>query len=198
MATPLLTFDASLSGQYSNSYCDLAFANDYFSNHFISTNADAWNALDVAPQQRLLVAACRVIETARFTNYVRPTDYAFFYDYITGAVRQLAERTEPIRLQNTQSLQFPRNVDIDTVTGLSFIPPSIMLAQCEQAIYLLSYDGAAMSSRIQGISSEAVSLGKGQIHSSTVYVGEGSAFAPMALEYCRPFFLKGGQRMRRA
>ena len=198
MAKPLITFDASLSGQFTNSYCDLAFANDYFANHYLSTVADTWAALDTAPAQRLLISACRVIETARFTNYVRPTDYAFFYDYITGAVRQLAERTEPIRLFNTQNLQFPRNVDIDTTTGASFIPTSIMQAQCEQAIYLLSYDGAAVSSRMQGISSEAVSLGKGQLHASTVYVGEGSAFAPMALEYCRPYFLKGGMRMRRA
>lgn len=193
-----LTFDASLSGQYSNSYCDLNFATTYFANHYIATSNTAWAALEPLQQQQLLIAACRIIETARFTNYVRPSDYQYMYDYTTGQVRQLADNAEPVRYLNIQSLQFPRNLDIDEASGASFIPVSIKLAQCEQAIYLLSYDGSAIAARMQGISSEAVSLGKGQIHSSVQYTGEGSAFSPMALEYCRPYFLKGGARMRRA
>lgn len=193
-----LTLDTTLSGEFSNSYCDLTFANQYFANHYDSTKTAAWQALSPMQQTMLLISACRVIETARFTNYIRPTDYAFFYDYITGMVRQLAERMEPIRLQNIQQLQFPRNMDIDLQTGQGFIPGPILMAQCEQAIYLLSYDGQAVANRLQGIIIDRVSLGRGQVNASQQYLTEGTAFAPMALEFCRPYFLKGGARVRRA
>lgn len=192
------TLDVTMGGQFSNSYVDLNYAADYFDNHWDATKSASWDAMDPLPQTRLLIQACRVIETARFTNYVRPTDYAFFYDYITGMVRQLAERMEPIRYYNYQNLQFPRNLDIDYTDGALFMPDAIMQAQCEQAIYLLSYDGQAVANRLQGIINDTASIGRGQIHVSQNYLGEGSAFAPMALELCRPMFLKGGQRMRRA
>jgi len=196
MAT--VTFDTTISGQYANSYVDLNYATDYFENHFDSTKAAGWDALSPIQQQRLLIMGCSIIETARFTNYIRPSDYAFFYDYITGMVRQLAERMEPVRFMNTQALQFPRNIDIDTTTGLTFVPDRILEAQCEQAYYMLSYDGQAVANRLQGVISDTISIGRSQIHAAQVYLSEGSAFSPLALELCRPFFLKGGQRMRRA
>lgn len=197
-ATPSLKFDSSLSGQYSTSYCDLAWAEAYFQNHYNAVNATTWDALAPNQQQAALIVGCRVIETARFTNYVRPTDYAFFYDYITGMVRQLAERMEPIRYQNSQRLQFPRNVDIDIVTGLSFIPEEILMAQCEQALYMLSYDGQAVANRMQGIIESRTSVGRNAVSVTEQYLNAGSAFSPMALELARPLFLSGGQRMRRA
>jgi len=191
-----VTLDSSIGKSTSNSYVDTDYASDYWENHFSAAKAAQWAALGDDQQAQLLVQACRVIETARYTHFVSVSEYTLHYDSASGQVIDLALTAEPVKYYYNQKLQFPRNLDVDDA-GKLYIPEPVKMAQCEQAIYLLNFDETAMANRLQGVVSDSVSVGRGQIHLNQQYVSEGSSFAPMALEFVRPFFVKGA-RMRRA
>lgn len=192
----ILTLDNTIAVVTSNSYCDVNYANAYFQGHYNSAYLSQWASLSPQQQTQLLMAACRVIETARFTNYVPISEYTLHYDRITGKILDITLTREPVKYYYYQRLQFPRNLDIDPNTNLIYIPEPILMAQCEQAVYLLNYDQSAVQKRTTGITQENVAIGKGGISVAQTFVHSGSAFAPMALEFCRPFFITG-QRMRR-
>lgn len=191
-----LAIDNTSQGIYSNSYVDVAYCDNYFLNHYSATKAAQWAALTETQKITLLIAACRTIETARFTLRIPTSEFNLHYDYRTRTVLNLSLYTDPIKYYYYQRLQFPRNLDIDVITGQLYIPEPILNAQCEQAIYTLNFDESALASRMQGIVNDTVSIGKGQIHLNQEYVGQGSAFAPMAAEMCRTYFVLG-QKMRR-
>ncbi len=190
--------DATISGEFANSYADVAYADAYFLDHYDATKAAAWDALSDGQKQMLLVQACRVLNTARCVNAVQATDYSFFYDSASGLVRELSLRQSPVPYTTYQALQFPRNLDLNTTTGAAYIPEQVKMAQCEEAIYLKNFDETAMANRTQGILQDTVSVGNGQVHLTQQYAAEGSSLAPLALEFMRPFFLKSGTRMRRS
>lgn len=192
-----LVLDTTISGTQSNSYCDITFADDYWANHWSTSKTSAWQALSTIQKTQLLIQATRVIETARFTNFVAISEYNLHYDRLTQQVLDITMSRDPVRYYYYQKLQFPRNVDFDPILQQLYVQPSVQMAECEQAVYLLSFDETAMSNRMQGIVSDTIEIGKNQIHLSQEYVQEGSMFSPMALELVRPFFVRS-TKMRRA
>jgi len=191
-----MTIDSTLAGEFSNSYVDVAFADDYFTNHYDSTKAASWAALSSGAKATLLIQACSVIETARFTVPVALPQYAMRYDSVTGLVKSLNLNRQPVKYDYYQALQFPRNLDVKTTDGSLYIPTAIKTAQCEQAIYLKNLDDSAMANRIQGITMDKVSIGSGQIDATQEYAITGSTFSPLALELVRQFLVRGGRLAR--
>jgi hypothetical protein len=195
-----ITIDTSLATETANSYADVAFADDYWENHYLPVKAAAWAALTDEAKATLLVNACRVLETARFTLKVGLPDFSLYYDSAHAIVLALNLDTEPVRYYFYQRLQFPRNIDVyktGTQQGDLYVPDEVKWAQCEQAVYLLSLDETAMSNRVQGITMDKVGIGKGQIEATQEYAITGSSYSPIALEILRPYMIKGG-RLRRA
>lgn len=182
-----------------NSYVDVAYATDYFDNHWVSSYATQWNALAAQQQTNLLIAACRVIETARFTIPILHTDWRFhrYYNRLTMQVMNFQLLREPVKWYFYQVLQFPRNLDINPITGALFVPEALMMAQCEQAIYMLNFDQSALANRLQGVALDKISIGRNQIDLSQEYSGEGSQYAPQAFEMAKPYLVRGS-KMRRA
>ncbi len=60
----------ALTDQYANSYCDVNYADSYWTDHYNQTKAAQWLALTNQQKINLLVEACRVIETVRFTQNI--------------------------------------------------------------------------------------------------------------------------------
>jgi hypothetical protein len=189
-----LVLDSSISGEHSNSYITVAECDDYWGNHYSTTKADVWNGLNDAQKVSALIQACRVIETARFVSdsgngYVEPQLYALNHQWIGYSPGQ------PVRANYAQCLQFPRNVDYDS-TGSFYIPESIKMAQCEQAVYLITFDESTIGDRIQGMDLNSTRVGDVSIH-NRFGGGKFSTYAPMALEYAKPFFLKSNVKAYR-
>lgn len=184
-----LVLDDTIAGENSNSYCDATFADDYFDVHFLTTKRDAWSALIDEQKEAALIQSCLIIEqfkytvatnqparlsdlkwdsrTQKFTAYVTPYDDAVKYlDY--------------------QRLQFPRNLDVDT-SGTLFIPNEVKIAQCEQAVYLLTFDDDPISKRLSGITLDRVTIG--DIQATQEYTLAGTALAPMSYNLLRRFML---------
>ncbi len=184
-----LTLNTTLTDPYANSYVDVAYCDDYWAAHYSVTKATQWAGLSTAQKESLLIRACRVIETARFTTQADPRTFPRMeYSRRTRTVITWEDRVTATRYLYTQSLQFPRNLDVDLTDGHLFIPEPIQMAQCEQAVYSLNFDETAISNRLQGISADATYVGS--IHLRQTYDQGGSQFAPMALDMCRPFFIR--------
>lgn len=196
-----LTLDDTMAGTSANSYVDITYADDYFSGHYNTTLASQWSAFTDAQKTTLLLHACRVIETARFTLNVSVSEYQLHYDRITGQVLDISMNLQPVKYYYYQKLQFPRNIDLTPPTpgnaGTLYIPEAILQAQCEQAIYLANLDQTAMATRLQGVTQETTSVGRNQIHISQTFSSEFSMYAPMALELISPYLIRG-THMRRA
>jgi hypothetical protein len=198
-----LTINSTLAQETSNSYCDQAFADDYWANHYDSIKAAQWDALDDAPKQQVLIRACQVLETARYTIPVTLPEYAMHYDRHTGLVLSLNLTRQPVKYYYYQRLQFPRNLDVyymnppsGKVVGDQYIPEPVLIAQCEQSLYMLNIDETAMANRLQGITMDKVGLGKQQIESTQEYSVSGSMFAPLAYEMMSPLMVRGGKLQR--
>jgi hypothetical protein len=192
-----LTIDATLGTFTSNSYVDLAYADDYWANHFNATKVAQWLALTDEQKTTLLISGTRVIDTLRFTNRTTRADYSMRYNRLTGTVIDMSYLwREPVKWYYYQKLQFPRNLDVDPSNGSLYIPEPIKMAQCEQAMYLLNFDDTAMANRMQGVVLDTMSVGRGQIDITQEYASTGSAFAPMALEFVRPFLVKNAKAKR--
>lgn len=201
-----LTLVSTLSDEFSNSYVDLDYADDYWADHFGSAQVSAWAALTDEAKTTLLILACQNIEKYKFTQ--RPEwggTERLYFDDVRNAIRAYNEGNfEPYKYSTTQALQFPRSIDVNT-DGDTFIPEPIKIAQCEQAMYLKDLDQTAITKALVGITAETVSLGKGAIYKSTKYAsgkdGSGLAamtqIAPRALELISKFCLRNS-KLRRA
>jgi hypothetical protein len=194
-----LTLNTTVSDTYANSYCDVDFADDYFSNHYSSTLAAQWATLNDDQKTYLLIMACRVIETVRCTIPVALWDeYALLYNRRSRVVIDANLNRTPVKFNFYQKLQFPRNLDLDPNTGLTYVPEDVKMAQCEQAVYLTTYDQTNQTNRMQGVSESMSRIGK--LETLTRY-GEGvnpTAVAPMAVEFLRPYMVKSSNQLRRA
>lgn len=193
---PLPVLDNTMTDPYANSYVDVAYCDDHWANHWDSIKAGQWQALQEPQKERLLMQACRVIETLRFTESSRLRDnYNLVYDRRSRVVVQLNDQVQPVKYYYYQRLQFPRNLDRDINTGDLYIPEPIMAAQCEQTVYILNFDDSALATRIQGVTQDSTSVDTIRLRQS--YLGGGSTLCPMALEYVRPFLLKSSYQNRR-
>lgn len=200
-----LTLTSTLSGEFSNSYVTLDYADDYWADHYDSTKVSAWAALTDEAKTTLLILACRTIEKYKFTNKAEPYYAATLHeDDIRHALVAFNDRTwEVFKYALTQKLQFPRSIDI-AIDGTTYIPEEVMVAQCEQALYLQSYDMTAITKSLSGISAETVGLGRGAIYKQTKYAdvsGGGisamTMLAPIPVELLGPLMLRRG-KLRRA
>lgn len=191
-----LTLVSTLSSETANSYCDISYCDDYWAQHYSSTKADLWAALTTPQKTMLLIQACRSIERLRFTvTRNSNTEYTLRHTAIPGLIAQYITNVVPVKDSYTQALQFPRNVDRNS-EGVQVIPEPVKLAQCEQAVYLLSFDESVMASRLQGIDSESTSVGSVSVKQT--FSGSATALSPMALEYVGPFLLRTSAVLRRS
>lgn len=191
-----LTLVTTLSSATANSYIDATYCDEYWAQHYSSTKAALWAALTSAQKTMLLIQSCRAIERLRFTvSRTNRNEFEWRHTKTPGLVAQYVTSTTPIKDNYTQSLQFPRNLDRDDA-GALFIPEPIKLAQCEQAVYLISFDESVIAARLQGVDQERTSVGSVSVYQSLS--GSGTALAPMALEYVGPFLVRTSSSLRRA
>ncbi len=195
MATNLVV-DTTIAGPESTSYIETSYADAYWSGHYSATKAAQWATLTQDQKTTLVISATRIIDTARFTHIIPISEYQLHYDHKTGQVLDITMNREPCRYYYYQKLQFPRNIDIDPVDHTVFIPIPVKMATCEQAIYLLNFDESIAANRMQGVTLDKFSVGKGQLETTQQYGGVVSMYAPMAMELIRPFFVTGA-KMRR-
>lgn len=182
-----VTLDSTVSGQLSNSYVDLSYADSYWLDHYSNTKSAQWATLSPAQETRLLVLACASIERYKYVSgYLRPPGYWHSeLDRNSGLVIQLNTDNQPLRAVYRQKLQFPRNLDYD-VNGVFYIPEDIKIAQCEQALYLLNLDEDAMAQRLQGVRESSVSVG--DISIKQQFDTGSTALSPISRELLSQFF----------
>jgi|SRR6185312_2028166 len=198
-----LQIDTTVAGENSNSYVTVQDCSDYWNSHYNLTAAATWSGLTASQQTSLLVQACRVLETARFVNPATRRDYVLRYSRSTREVLSLPVLLEPIRYFWWQRLQFPRNLDIAKTAfgtdnpGDVYIPDPVKWAQCEQAMYTLTFDNSILANHLQGVTLEKVSIGANQLDTTQEYSGNGSAYSPVAFQLLSPYMLRGA-RVRRA
>lgn len=192
-----LTLDSTIAGELSNSYVDVAYCDGYWANHYSTTKAAVWSGLSASQKEQLLIQACGVIESLRFTsrrskewqnNLLFDAQHKRFFDVSDGL---------PVKAIYTQALQFPRNVDLIESTQAWEVPESVMMAQCEQAVYLATFDDAALANRLQGVESDSLAVGGGALSVRQHFVTGGTALAPMAVEFLKPYLLKSSSRLGR-
>jgi hypothetical protein len=179
-----MALDTTIGGSTTDSYVDIddtvenqvvvaRGADSYFADHYHVAKATTWADLTTAQKESVLRAAANVLDTLRFTDSLV---YPAYWN---------------------QSRTFPRNIDWDN--GY-YIPPEVRDAQCEQAIFLVSFDESAYAAQIQGIYAESIQAGPVRI--STQYGGRtGSAVSPtmvspLAFELVRPYIRRSSQRLR--
>jgi hypothetical protein len=193
-----MTLDATLAGEHSNSYVTVVYCDDYWTQHFATAKAAQWAALTTGRKEALLIMACRVLERVRCT-YPAPSRYnsprPLHLDRSSGLVVEYPDYSRPVKSSVIQALQFPRNIDRENGSSTLFIPEAVMMAQCEQALYLLNFDDSILASRMQGVTSDSLEIPGVGIKQSLS--GTGSALAPMALEYLAPFIQRTGTVLRR-
>lgn len=195
--------DAVVSGEYSNSYIDVAYADEYFEEHFDSAKTDAWGLLGDGQKQTLLVQATLIIEQYKFTYVLERRELSLHYDPQTGTVHDFLSVTYPVKYTWNQNLQFPRNLDVDSASGITYIPEAVKVALCEQAITLRSFSASNTTKVMSGIKSEEVEL-PGPIRKATTYQ-DGStvstfitsaSVSPLALQYLTPYMLQADKVYR--
>lgn len=194
MALALVT---TLAAENANSYVDVEYADSYWLDHYQTTKANQWAALSEAQKTSALISACRQIEGLRFTYPYNPSSSSSGYEYDRGSglVIELIDRSQPIKSSYFQALQFPRVLDRDKEDGSFFVPEPVKEAQCEQAVYLLTFDESAIATRLQGIESESITVGP--ISTSQRFGGVGTALAPMAIERLKPYLISSSKKVRR-
>ena len=184
---PLIT---TVGGATSNSYVSRTEADTYFAQHWSTARNDLWTTLNPAQKDRVLTHAANVLESLRFLDSEHTYGVA-----LPLSLREGGEYDYTIhRLTSGQKLQFPRNVDVDD-DEVAFIPQEVKDAQCEQAVYLLSFDESNLSTQLQGVMEEAV--GASGVRSYIQYSRRGSFVSPLALQLVAPF-LRRGNRLKRA
>lgn len=182
----------TLMGELSNSYCDQNYADTYFDRHFNSTKTAQWSALSDEQKQQLLVQATWDLEQFRYTEDTN-REHSVIQGTLQWDSRQgrftayVVPTKAPVQYSVYQQLQFPRNRDI-RADGTVFIPDRVMMAQCEQAIYIVNFDETAVANRLQGINLDRVSVGG--ISTTQEYVHQGVSLAPLAFEFIKTYFYK--------
>jgi len=204
--------DDTISGEYSNSYINVAYADEYFSDHFDTTKTSTWEALGDGQKQSLLVQAALIIEQFKYTYVLERRELTLHYDSQTGLVHDFLHVQYPVRYTWNQNLQFPRNLDVDSISGDTYIPEAVKIAQCEQAIFLKNFtstDTALVTTSakiLAGIKSEEVEL-PGPIRKATTYQdaakvsssGAASLTASVstqAMQYLSPYMLQADKVYR--
>lgn len=202
-----ITLDATLEGEFSNSYVTVAEADSYFENHYNSTFVTTWDGLETGQKEMLLILATSIIEQFKFTLVMERADYELHYSRVTGLVTFYPKDQDPIKFNYFQALQFPRSIDIDSETGDTYIPQPIKLATFEQAISVKNFDSASLTTILGGIKSEDIEIA-GQIKYAVTYQDSGSTssssqtmqtanLSNIAYQLLSPFIIRGG-RTRRA
>lgn len=189
--------DTTISGEYANSYVTVAYADEYFSDHFDTTKQTTWEALGDGQKQTLLVQATLIIEQYKFTYVLERRELTLHYDPQTGTVHDFLHVQYPVRYTWNQNLQFPRNLDVDSTTGDTYIPEAVKIAQCEQAVSLKDFSATNTTKVLAGIKSESVEL-PGPIKKATTYQDgstvstfiQSASVSPLALQYLSPYMLK--------
>jgi hypothetical protein len=194
-----LVLDSTIMGEDANSYCTVAYADDYFDNHFNALKRTNWQALGDDAKSQVLIQACETIEQFRYTlpNQVTGGNAqgTLYWDSRQGRFTAYVNMDDsPMRYSVYQKLQFPRNRDLKS-NGTIYIPPRIQMAQCEQAAYLISLDETAMANRLQGMNLDRIQIDKIQLTQEYAY--QGVAIAPLAYEWLKPF-LFFSSRVRRS
>ncbi len=193
-----ITFDNTLAGETSNSYCDIDYADDYFSYYSTdSTTSSQWLALDDDHKTGKLVQACRILETLHFTETVDPlSDWHLVYDSRQQSIRSVKTNYgRPQKWNYWQQLQFPRTFDVH-MAGDLYIPEPILMAQCEQAGYLLSFDNTIIANSLQGVTIDSINVSGVQL--SQHLRPNGSMMCPLAYQMVKPFLIKQNMRLQRA
>jgi hypothetical protein len=193
----MLTLNATLADEKANTYVDLTYANDYWTQHIDSVSAAQWAAYSDAQQTLLLIQACRVIETLHFTEPVDPlADFHLVYDSRNQQIRSVKTNYgRPQKYNYYQHLQFPRTLDVYS-DGSLYIPEEIKMAQCEQAIYTANFDPSILATRLQGVTHDVINVGG--VSLSQKIDANGSMVSPLALQFCKPYFIKSNMRLQRA
>lgn len=184
-----MAIDATIGGPDSNSYVSIAEADTYFKSHWSTVKTDLWLELAGKQKERLLIMATNVIETLRFLDqnigggglpepFIDTTDYD----------------VQVRKFYFGQNLSFPRNIDVAS-DGSGKIPIPVQDAECEQAVYLITFDESALSTQYQGIVEESVVAGSVRAYSN--YGRLGTMLSPVAAELLRPY-LRPTRRMKRA
>jgi hypothetical protein len=189
-----MPLDATVGGSNSNSYGTLVEANSYFADHWNTAKSTEWAGLSDRQKDRLLISACRLLET------IRVLDQPYTRGRLPLALLTVDTRDTMIHRQlMDQRLQFPRNIDIQLGgDALPIIPEEIKEAQFEQAIYLKVFDEAQLADRLQGIEQQEVAAGGGvRVWTKYSEGGRGNMFAPMTIELMEPY-LRRSQRWERA
>lgn len=181
----MATLDTTISGDSSNSYSDLAYADSYFVSHVNSTKRDTWAAMSDDEKTSALIQACVMIEALKMTELDRTIPTLAERMVLATAYPYLADVRYPAML--TQYLQLPRNVDVKQ-DGTYFIPDAAKMAQCEQAVFLRNADESSLVAQRQGIKHDGVNADGVSV--GTTYTGNADMYAPMAIQLIRPLLLK--------
>jgi len=195
--------DDTLSGEYANSYVDIQYADEFFESHFDTTKTDTWAALGDDQKQLLLVQAAMIIEQYKFTYNMERRELTLHYDSRTGTVHDFMHVQYPVRYTWNQNLQFPRNLDVDSATGVTYIPEPVKIAQLEQALALKNFSITNTTKIQSGIKSESVEL-PGPIKKAVEYqdgatVGAfitTASVSPLALQYLSPYMVQADKVYR--
>lgn len=195
----MLTLDNTQSGESANSYVDVAYADDYFSAHLSSTKQTLWAGLTDDQKTNALIQGCYMVEQLKFTipTNTFPFDARLQYDNLRHTYYYSVPQVPGVAIKYTalQALQFPRNIDMKS-TGV-FIPEKVMMAQCEQAIYLCAFDDSTLATSLQGVTSDVVQV-SGLTVSQKITPG-GTAMSPIAMQFLNPYLLRTtGTRLQRA
>jgi hypothetical protein len=184
-----LQLDNTLSGETSNSYVDVAYCDAYWQQHYSTVRSALWAGLASDKKVLALIQACRTLESIRFTlPYSEHSKAHWYYNRSSARLIEHIDRKHPIKHLENQMLQFPRNIDMELETGDFYIPEAVMMAQCEQAVYLLSVDESAVENQIHGISQDSTAIGP--ISLKQTYTGSGRLLAPVARELLSPYFVR--------
>ena len=186
-----MSLATTVGGSDSNSYVTVNEANTFFNNHYIVAKKTTWATLSQPQKESALKRACQQLETLRVLDD----------DYTTGSlpVALVTDAGYDLTIHRAvidQKLQFPRNLDLDTA-GSPYVPQEVKDAQCEQAVYLLSFDDTALVTTTQGIVEEAVTAGAVKSYTRYTEGGTVTYLSPMVIELMRQFLRPSG-RLKRA
>lgn len=194
------TLVTTLSSETANSYVNVAYCDTYWAEHYATLKATAWAALTSTQKASALFHACRSLEALRFTTpldrYVAPP---LRYDNRNGLVMTMPYSGDACKADSNQALQFPRNLDINT-SGVYSIPDAIMAAQCEQALYLITFDEESAAATLRGLDYESVTVG--QVSTTQRFTGGITAnvatlrLSPVAVEMVSPYLIRSNKLQR--
>lgn len=186
-----MALDETIGGSTSDTYITLAEADAYFDAHWLAAKTTTWETLSDPQKESVLKMATLIIDGCRFLDQ----DYGAPVGPLTALTLFIPTHYVVSRQFTGQKRTFPRNIDIDDA-GAAFIPQEVLDAQCEQAIYMMAIDEAALINQLMGISEEAAGAGGVRIYQNFAG-GRGSMLAPMANELLRRFYRFSNRRLLR-